>query len=76
MRSQCHAGRQIAPIADARAYIFKLKKADQESVPWQAAGEALFSSPIWAERPANAVTPSSLSPNTPRNGGILATWRS
>jgi hypothetical protein len=35
-------GRPLVTLADARAYIFKLKKADQDSVAWQAAIEALL----------------------------------
>jgi len=35
-------GRQLVTLADARAYIFKLKKADQDSAEWQAAIGALL----------------------------------
>jgi hypothetical protein len=35
-------GRPLVTLADARTYIFKLQKADQESAAWQAAIEALL----------------------------------
>jgi hypothetical protein len=35
-------GRQLATLADARAYILALKKSDQDSAAWQAAIEALL----------------------------------
>jgi hypothetical protein len=35
-------GRALKTLADARAYILRLKKADQDSEPWQTAAEALL----------------------------------
>ena len=35
-------GKSLVTLSDARAYILKLKKADQESEPWQTAVRALL----------------------------------
>jgi hypothetical protein len=35
-------GRELVSLSDARAYILKLKKADQDSEAWQTAIEALL----------------------------------
>ena len=35
-------GRALETLADGRAYILRLKKADQDSEPWQTAAEALL----------------------------------
>jgi hypothetical protein len=35
-------GRALETLDDARAYILRLKKADQDSQPWQTAAEALL----------------------------------
>jgi hypothetical protein len=39
---QLPRSRQLVTLADARAYILKLKKANQDSAAWQAAMEALI----------------------------------